>query len=220
MDMTPERWTATSRYIREVFCREDKHLASLMERATAAGLPDIDVGADSGRLLSLLARVTGARLAVEVGTLGGYSAIWLARGLLPGGRLISIDINPDHLEFAQRELVQAGVADRVELRRGKGKEQLAALLAELGAGTVDLILLDAERSEYVPALPTVRGLLRRGGVLLIDNALNAGRWVPDPIEPGAAPDQMDLVNRTLAGAEGFESTLLPVGNGMAFAVRT
>lgn len=218
--MTPERWRNTSDYVRSLFAREDTVLAGLMTRATAAGLPSIDAGPESGRVLQMLTLLSGARLAIEVGTLAGVSAIWIARGLTPGGRLISIDLEPRHLEIAAGEVRAAGVADRVEFRLGRGGEVLPALLRELGPGTVDLIFLDAERREYLPMLPTVKALLHPRGVLVIDNALHAGRWTADPTRPDEPPDTMDQVNRAIAADRDFAaSTLLPVGNGLLLAIR-
>lgn len=218
--MTPERWRGTRAYIRELFAREDAVLAGLMARASAAGLPSIDAGPESGRVLQMLAMLVGARRAVEVGTLAGMSAIWIARGLVPGGRLISIDIEEKHRRIASGEAHAAGVADRVEFRPGRGSEVLPALLSHFGSGTVDLIFLDAERREYLPMMPVVKALLRPRGVLVIDNALSAGRWVSDPSAPGDAPDTMDTVNRAVAADGDFAaSTLLPVGNGLLVAIR-
>ncbi len=219
MEMTPERWSRTVDYVRRHFAGEDHHLKTLMSRAIEAGLPDIDVGPESGLFLQLLVRLTSARTAIEVGTLAGYSAIWIARGLADQGRLISIDANEKHLEVARREVGEANLGDRVEFRLGKGGETLRKILDELGPNSVDFILLDAERSEYIDLIPTVRSLLRVGGAVAIDNALNAGRWVSDPIPAGEKPDQMDGVNRAFAAAAGFVCTLLPVGNGILVGAR-
>ena len=132
--MTPELWEFLESYSQEVFGSEDEHLAGLMEEATAAGLPDIAVSADVGRLLQMLTSMTEARLAIEVGTLGGYSAIWIARGLRSGGRLITIEIEERHARFAREQFTRAGVADQVEIRLGAGIEVLDDLAARAGAG--------------------------------------------------------------------------------------
>jgi caffeoyl-CoA O-methyltransferase len=220
MSMTPERWQHTVEYIRALFAQEDIHLQSLLTRAKAAGLPEIDVGPETGAFLRVLVRLTRARLCIEVGTLAGYSAIWIARGLPPGGRLICIEASATHVEIARREIQAAGVADSVEVRQGKGGELLPKLLGELGDGAADFILLDAERSEYVELLPTLRALLSPSGVVVVDNALHAQKYVADPLDPGEPPDTMDTVNRAFASAPGFQCTLLPVGNGLLIAVRS
>lgn len=219
--MSDERWRHTSAYIRALFAREDEVLEGLMTRATAEGLPAIDAGPESGRMLQMLAMMTAAALAIEVGTLAGVSAIWIARGLAPGGRLLSVDIEAKHQRVAAREAAAAGVADRIEFRLGRGSEVLPALIDEVGAGSVDLLFLDAERREYLPMMPVIKRLLRPRGVLVIDNALSAGRWIADPYAAGESPDTMDLVNRAVASDGDFAaSTLLPVGNGLLVAVRT
>jgi len=220
IEMTPERWRNTNAYVRELFAREDAVLSGLMSRATAEGLPAIDVGPESGRLLQMLTMLSGGRLAVEVGTLAGVSAIWIARGLSAGGRLISIDLEAKHQRVAARELKAAGVDDRVELRLGRGGEALPKLLDELGPASVDLVFLDAERSEYLGMFATIKRLLRPRGVLVIDNALNASRWVADPYAPGEPRNTMDDVNRAIAADSDFAAaTVLPVGNGLLLAIR-
>lgn len=220
IEMDGPRWERTLEYVRAVFCAGDaaRHDA-LMERAVAAGLPPIDVGPESGRLLQLLVRVSGGRRVVEIGTLAGSSAIWMAGGLVQDGRIITVDADAHHAEIARSEFARAGVADRIEARVGRGGEALPALLQELGPGTVDLILLDAERSEYSALVPAVGALLRPGGLLVVDNALSARRWTADPVQPGEDPDTMDLLNRQVAADSAFLSTLVPVGNGLLLAVR-
>ena len=119
IEMTPERWHHTNAYVRELFAREDTVLSGLMSRATAEGLPAIDVGPESGRLLQMLTMLSGGRLAVEVGTLAGVSAIWNARGLSAGGRLISIDLEPKHQRVAARHQILLRL-DRGRIGRGIG----------------------------------------------------------------------------------------------------
>ncbi|MBS0195883.1 MAG: O-methyltransferase [Planctomycetes bacterium] len=218
-EMTPQRWEHTTTYIRELFCREDSLLAGLMPAATAKGLPAIDAGALTGRLLELLARITSAKLAIEVGTLAGYSGIWIARGLCEHGRLLTVEVSSTHLDLARENFAKAGLADRILQRQGRGIDVLPALLKERGEACADLVFLDAAREEYIPLLPTVHSLLRRGGVLAIDNALHAKRFVPDPYAPGEPPDVMDQTNRALAAHPGFDSILVPLGNGVAIGVR-
>ena len=142
--MTPETWEFINRYSLEVFGQQDEHLAGLMEEAVEAGLPAISIGPDVGRLLMILTSMTEGRLAVEVGTLGGYSGIWLARGLRPGGRLITIESEPSHAHFAERQFARAGLSDRVEIRIGPGLEVLSQLGGELEPDSVDVLFLDAE----------------------------------------------------------------------------
>ena len=124
--MTPETWDFINRYSREVFGAQDEHLAGLMDEAVAAGLPEIAVGPDVGRLLKILTSMTEGRLAVEVGTLGGYSGIWITRGLRPDGRLITIEYEPFHAQFAGEQL----------------QSPVAAALGRVTASQLDQALLD------------------------------------------------------------------------------
>lgn len=217
--MTPERWERTSRYVRDLFAREDEHQRGVMERARAAGLPPIDAGAETGRLLQLLVMMTGGTLAVEVGTLAGSSSIWMARGLSPAGKLITVELSAKHAELARSEIDGAGIGARVTIRQGKGSEVLPKLVRELGAGSAGLVFLDAERSEYPGLVEPVHALLKRGGVMAVDNALAAKRWTADPVPAGEEPDQMDTFNRMMARDDRFACTLLAVGNGVLVCVK-
>lgn len=218
MDMTPTRWTATGAYLDAVFGQEDDHLASLMPRALAAGLPDIAVSAGVGRFLHLLAGLVDARTIVEVGTLAGYSGTWLARGMRPGGRLITVEAEPKHADFAEAGFRDAGLADVVEIRRSTGLDELPRLVDELGAGSVDLVFLDAVKTEYPDYLPHAKELLRPGGLLVADNALGSGRWwIDDAPGRDASRDAADRFNRLVAGDELFDAACVPIREGVLVA---
>lgn len=218
MEMTPERWRYTSRYLVDVFGKCDPHVDGLMTEAVAAGLPDIAVSADVGRLLLLLTTMTRGELAIELGTLAGYSAIWLARGLKSTGRLISVEPEETYAAFAEEQLVKAGVAERVEVRRGYGIPVLEALRAELPPASVDVVFLDAVKREYPDYFRLARDLIRPGGLLLADNALGSGSWwiddEDDPERQGA-----DELNRALAGDPDFEAVAVPIREGLLIARR-
>lgn len=216
--MNDARWRYTSRYLRETFGRPDAQLAGLMDRAVAAGLPDIAVSADVGRLLTLLTSMTQGRLAVELGTLAGYSAIWLARGLSPGGKLISVEPVPKHADFAERELADAGLTDVVEVRRETGLESLARLSDELPEGAVDVLFLDAVKSEYPAYFEAARALIAPGGLVLADNALGSSQWWIDH-EDHADRIGADTLNRMLADDPDFEAVALPIREGVLVARR-
>lgn len=219
MDMTPQRWAWTCDYLRDVFGAEDEHLRTLVPRALEAGLPDIAVSPDVGRLLMMLTSMTGggrgARLAVEVGTLGGYSGIWIARGLAPDGRLITIESDARHADFAEREFAAAGLAARVEVRRGAGLDVLPALARELGAGGVDVVFMDAIKHEYPAYFEAIRPAIAVGGLLLADNVLGSKYfWIDET--PGRNPDRdgADSLNRMLAADPDFEAVALPIREGV------
>ena len=211
--MTDERWRYMNEYSREVFGEQDFHLAGLMADAVAAGLPDIAVSADVGRLLMILTAMTRGRLALELGTLGGYSAIWIARGLAEGGRLITIELDPRHADFARAQLERAGVGDRVEVRVGAALEVLRGLAGELEPGSVDLVFIDAEKMEYPDYWRLVRPLVAVGGVVTADNVLGSSSWwIDDRDEPSRRA--ADELNRLVAGDPDFEAVAVPLRAGV------
>ncbi|MEZ6242793.1 MAG: O-methyltransferase [Phycisphaerales bacterium] len=218
MDMTPERWVRTSAYLDAVFTDPDERLSTLMERAVEAGLPDIAVSPSVGRLLTLLARLVDARTIVEVGTLGGYSGIWLARGLAKGGRLLTIEPEALHADFARREFDAAGVGERVEIIPGFGLDILPRLVDELGESSVDLVFLDGIKTEYPGYAASAKRLLRPGGLLVADNALGGGDWwIDDKAGAGASRDAVDGLNRALAGDDVFDAACVPIREGVLIA---
>jgi predicted O-methyltransferase YrrM len=224
MEMTPERWEATGAYLRDVFGAEDDQLRTLMPRAVAAGIPDIAVSADVGRLLMLLVSLTGggrgAGIAVEVGTLAGYSGIWIARGLAAGGRLVTIESEPRHADFAQREFAAAGLEASIEIRRGRGLECLPVLARELGPGSIDFVFIDAVKREYPEYFRAIRPAIAVGGLLVADNVLGSRTWWIDEA-PGRNPDRdaADRLNRLVASDPDFEASAIPMREGLLVARR-
>jgi predicted O-methyltransferase YrrM len=213
MTMTPERWEFLNDYSQEVFGAEDDHLAGLMSEAIAAGMPDISVGADVGRLLMILTSMTRGRLAVEVGTLAGYSGIWITRGLRPEGRLITIEPEAMHADFARAQFERAGIGERVEIRRGTGIEVLGDLASELEPGSVDVMFLDALKNEYSDYFRIARSLIAVGGVVLADNVYGTGSgW----IDQGHGSDPF---NRLIAADPDFEAVAFPLRQGVLIARR-
>jgi predicted O-methyltransferase YrrM len=223
MEMTPQRWANTCAYLQEVFGREDEQLRTLMARAVAAGIPDIAVSAEVGRLLKLLASMCGegrgAMTIVEVGTLAGYSGIWLARGLRSGGKLFTIEINPDHARFAGGEFKRAGVADRVEQKLGAALDILPQLAGDLGPASIDLAFVDGVKSEYAAYFRHLRPLIKPGGLFLADNIVGSSWWIDEP--PGTNPDRdaVDRFNRLVASDADFEAAGVPVRQGVMVARR-
>jgi caffeoyl-CoA O-methyltransferase len=213
-EWTKERHDYTTRYIRDVFGKQDEHLAGLMAEAVREGLPDIAVSADVGHLLQLLASTTKGRLAIEVGTLAGYSTIWLARGM-PQGRVVTIELVDKHARFAERQFERAGVADRVEVRRGAGLDVLAQLAAELAPGSVDLLFFDAIKREYADYWRVARSLLAPGGLLVCDNVLGAGWWIDEEGEPNR--DAVDAFNRQMAADPALDVACVPLREGLLVA---
>lgn len=211
--MTPERWTFLGDYAREVFGEEDPQLATLMDRAVDAGLPRIAVSPDVGRLLKILTSLTRGRLALEIGTLGGYSAIWIARGLARDGRLITIEMDDAHADFARAEFERAGLADNVEVVRGAALEVLPEIGDRLGPSSVDFVFIDAAKSEYMSYFEGVRPMIAPGGVLVADNVYATGRgW----IDEGFGTDEFI---RVIAADSDFEATATPMREGVLIARR-
>lgn len=225
MNMTPQRWDHTNTYLREVFGAQDAVLDGLMPAAIAAGIPAIAVSADVGRLLHILVQLACARpgatgRVIELGTLAGYSGIWIARALPPGGRLITIEPEARHADFAQRMFAAAGVADRVEIRRTTGIAALHDLARELGPRSVDAVFLDAIKTEYPEYFRLARPLIGRGGLLLADNVLGSGSWWIDEAAPGEARDSRDAAdrfNRMVAEDPDFEAAAVPIREGVMVA---
>jgi predicted O-methyltransferase YrrM len=176
--MIQEQWTAVDRYITELFVPPDPALDGALKDAADAGLPAIQVAPNQGKLLSILAQAIGARSILEIGTLGGYSTIWLARALPPGGSLITLEIDPKHAEIARTNLARAGLSEVVEVRLGAALDSLAQLAGE-GRGPFDLVFIDADKSNLAAYFDWALKLSRRGSLIITDNVVRNGA-VADP----------------------------------------
>lgn len=218
MEITPQRWQYLCDYSREVFGKQDEQLVGLMAEAVKEGLPDIAISADVGRLLMILTSLTAGRLAIEVGTLAGYSGIWIARGLASAGRLITIEKEPSHAAFARRQFERAGVAGRVEVRCGDGIAELTRLAGELAPRSVDVVFLDAEKVEYPDYWRIAKPLIAVGGLILSDNVYSTGSWWIDDVGE-AERDAADAFNRLVAGDEDFEAVAVPLRQGVMIGRR-
>jgi len=171
--MPQERWAAVDRYIGESLVPADEVLEAALQASADAGLPPISVSPSQGKMLHVLARAQGARQILEIGTLGGYSAIWLARALPGGGRLITLEADPLHAEVARANLARAGLADIVEVRVGPAQDTLPRLRAG-GDGPFDLIFIDADKSGYPDYLSWSLRLSRPGTMIIADNVVRDG----------------------------------------------
>lgn len=160
-------------YIEALFVTADPILAANVRNADAAGLPPINITANQGQFLYLLASIAGARRVLEIGTLGGYSTTWLARALPAGGRIISLEFKLLHAETARRNLVAAGLAASVEVRVGDAAASMAAMI-DAAEGAFDFIFIDAKKSSYVEYLDLALRLSRPGTVIVADNIIRNG----------------------------------------------
>jgi predicted O-methyltransferase YrrM len=170
--MTEETWTAVDDYITSQLIPADAALDAAQRAAAAAGLPAISVSAPQGKLLHILARIAGARRILEIGTLAGYSTIWLARALPPGGTLVSLEFDPKHAGVARANLERAGLAGLVDVRVGRAIDLLPALAAD---ERFDFVFIDADKPSTPDYFEWALKLTRTGGVILVDNVVRGGK---------------------------------------------
>jgi predicted O-methyltransferase YrrM len=193
--MTPELWTAVDRYICERLLPDDAVLEAALAGSDAAGLPPIAITPPQGKLLELLVRIHGARRILELGTLGGYSTIWLARGLAPGGSVVTLELDPRHAEVASANIARACLGEIVQLRVGDALQTLPELHAE-GAGPFDLIFIDADKRNYPSYLEWSLKLSRPGSVIVGDNVVRGGVVIdPDGYDPRLGEGGVQQVRR-------------------------
>jgi predicted O-methyltransferase YrrM len=171
--MTPSDWTAVDRYLTDLLVGSDPALEATLEANAAAGLPPYDLSPNQGKLLHVLARGQGARRILEIGTLGGYSTIWLARALPPDGRLITLEVEPGYAEVARANLARAGLSEVAEVRVGPALETLPQIAAG-GDGPFDVIFIDADKANNPQYLAWSLALSRRGSLIVVDNVVRNG----------------------------------------------
>jgi predicted O-methyltransferase YrrM len=172
--MDQELWTAVDEFLAVTLIPADPALAAALSASENAGLPEIQVTPNQGKLLHLLARVLGARRILEVGTLGGYSTIWLARALPPDGRLITLEADERHAAVARENLKRAGMTEQVELRLGLAADSLAQLLAQRAA-PFDLTFIDADKENTAAYFDFAVRLSRPGSLIVVDNVVRGGK---------------------------------------------
>ena len=171
--MNQEQWTAVDDYINSLVVPSDPALDAAVEASTKAELPAIAVTPNQGKLLHILARLVSARRILEIGTLGGYSTIWLARTLPADGRLFTLEIDPKHAEIARKNVERAGLGKKVELRLGPAIETLKRLAAEK-QGPFDLSFIDADKASIPDYFKWSLQLSRPGSLIVVDNVVRKG----------------------------------------------
>jgi predicted O-methyltransferase YrrM len=171
--VTQERWTAVDDYFGALLTPPDAVLDAALAASAEAALPPIQVSPGQGKLLHLLARAQGARSILEIGTLGGYSTIWLGRALPAGGRLVTLEVEPRHAEVARANFALAGLSDLVELRLGRALETLPRLAAER-PDPFDLVFIDADKDSNAEYFEWALRLTRRGSLIIVDNVVRGG----------------------------------------------
>ena len=219
--MDQEQWTAVDRYITDSLVPPDPILEAALEANAAAGLPSIDVAPNQGKLLHLLAMTKGARRILEIGTLGGYSTIWLARALPAGGRLVTLEVEPKHAEVAQANLDRAGLSGVVEVRLGPAAGTLAQLHKE-GAEPFDLIFIDADKQNIPTYLEWALKLAKPGALIVTDIVVREGAIVDaenaDPAVQGvrtmfermAAEPRLSATAIQTVGSKGYDGFAMAV----------
>jgi caffeoyl-CoA O-methyltransferase len=201
-------------YIAGLFGAEDELLAALREEADRTGLPPIAISADEGRLLQVLLTAINARRVLEVGTLGGYSAICMARALPPGGRLLSIEINDVHASFARKYIDRAGLGERVEVRVGRALD----VLPSLDGTRYDAMFLDADKEPLPTYFEWAIRLVRPGGLIIGDNALWGGKVYADEPASDEKTSAVREFNRRMASDPRVLGIIVPTHDGVAVAV--
>jgi caffeoyl-CoA O-methyltransferase len=208
---------ALAAYVARVYQPEDEELREIRERSARAGLPDIQVAPLDARHLEVLARAVGARKAVEIGALGGYSGVSILRGMGDDGVLDTVEAEPKHAAVAQESFRRTGFGSRVRVHVGLA----TALLPELGrSAPFDFCFIDADKEGYPLYLGWAAENLRAGGLVVLDNAFLFGRLAERPGgQDGAAIAAMQQTHELLAGGRVFRATVLPTGEGLAVGVR-
>lgn len=217
--MSHELWASVDHYINEMLNPGDPLLEAALHASTEAGLPAIQVSPPQGKLLHLLARSIGARNILEIGTLGGYSTIWLARALPPGGRVLTLEASAKHAEVARSNFVRAGVSEVIELRQGPALDALPHLASE-GRGPFDFIFIDANKSTMAEYFDWAVKLSRRGSIIIADNVIRDGAVVDaesaDPDVQGvrrfnarlAAEPRVSATEIQTVGSKGYDGFAL------------
>ncbi|MEI5100267.1 O-methyltransferase [Streptomyces sp. PmtG] len=212
-------WSTVDTYFSTLLAPEDEPLAHALRTSEAAGLPPINVTANQGKLLHLLARLTPAHRILEIGTLGGYSTIWLARALPADGHLVTLEYDPAHADVARANLAHAGLDKVTELRQGPALDSLAALHAD-GAAPFDLVFIDADKANNARYLEWSLRLTRPGSLIVLDNVVRGGRVTDtasdDPailgtreaLELVASHPKLDGTAVQTVGAKGYDGFAL------------
>jgi predicted O-methyltransferase YrrM len=201
-----DTWAAVDGYVGGLLAPHDDALDAALAAAEEAGLPAIQVSPPQGKLLYLLAKAIGASRALEFGTLGGYSAIWLARALPDGGLLTTLEADPKHAEVAIASIERAGLADRVDLRRGPALEALPQL-AEEGAGPFDFVFIDADKANTPDYFAWSLEHTRPGGLIVADNVIRDGALIDESNEEPAIAAQRRF-HEMLAAEPRVEATTI------------
>ena len=195
------------RYLAALTVQEDDFLRKLKAEARREGIPPIWIAPEQGSFMQLLLKISRAKEVVEIGTLAGYSAIWMARALPPHGRVRTVEISATHADFAERWISLSDVSGKISVYRGAGKDILPCFAAD----SADAAFIDADKPDYPQLLQECLRIVRRGGLILADNAFGFGR-IFDPRDRGAS--SMRAFNEMMAKEAALQSIIVPLGDGL------
>lgn len=220
-DRSQDTWTAVDRYITDLLVPPDAVLEATLASSEAAGLPPIQISATQGKFLQLMARMQCAKSILEIGTLGGYSTIWLARALSKGGKLTTLELDPTHARVASVNIALAGLADIVDIRVGPAIETLPKLLAE-NQGPFDFVFIDADKPSNAEYFQWAMRLTRPGSVIIVDNVVRHGDVIDatndDPRVIGTRKFNEVLASETRVSATTIQTVGIKGYDGFAIAV--
>jgi predicted O-methyltransferase YrrM len=221
--MSEDQWANVDTYLTDTLVKPDAALETALEKSEAAGLPAINVSPNHGKLLHILARLVNARAILEIGTLGGYSTIWMARALQPGGRLITLEYEPKHAEVAKRNLARAGLQDVVDIRVGVALESLPKIAAEK-IGPFDLIFIDADKVSTPEYFRWALKLARVGSLIVVDNVVRKGEVANARTDDPAVQGMRAFIDLAAAESRVLATAVQTVGckgyDGFAIALVT
>ena len=219
--MEKELWTAVDQYTTDRLLPPDPALDAALKASEAAGLPSISVSPSQGKMLMLLAQLARASRILEIGTLGGYSAIWLGRALPDDGRLISLELEERHAEVARRNFTRAGLAGRIEVRVGPALESLARLRADRGE-PFDLVFIDADKRNTPEYFSAAVDLSHTGSLIVVDNVVRQGKLIDTESEDPDAEGMRRLIEQMGSDRRVAPAVIQTVGvkgwDGFAFAL--
>jgi predicted O-methyltransferase YrrM len=214
-------WTKVDDYFGDLLAPQDEQMSAALQANEKAGLPAIGVSRLQGKFLFLLAKIAQARRVLEIGTLGGYSSIWMARALPPEGRIITLEVDPGHAEVARENLGRAGLLDRVDIRVGPALDTLPALHAS-GAGPFDLVFIDADKENNAAYLDWAVKLSHPGTIILVDNVVRDGKVIHAKSRDGDIRGTRAMAERMAAHPRLTATVLQTVGvkgyDGFALAI--
>jgi len=202
-----------TQYIRQTFAPEDEALRTVRQNIVINGLPEIEIRPEEGQMLQFLAALIGARRILEIGTLAGYSGIWLARALPDDGKLITLELDPRHARIAREHFKLAGIANRVEVIEGEAHRSLARLSS---GQPFDMVFIDADKEGYPDYLAWALDHVRPGGLITAHNAFRGGQLIDS--RPDGSTRATRAMLETMAANQRLFGTIIPVGDGIAAAV--